>query len=763
MNVSDTASDAGRSAGKDFIRSIIDRDVAEERYDEIVTRFPPEPNGYLHIGHAKSIVLNFGLAGEYGGRCHLRFDDTNPLTEDEEYTASIQSDVRWLGFDWGEYLYFASDYFERMYEVAERLIRAGKAYVDSATEEEIREARGTVTTPGRPTAYRDRSVEENLDLFRRMRAGEFPDGAHVLRARIDLAHPNMIMRDPVFYRIRHAHHYRTGDDWCIYPLYDFAHCLEDAFEGVSHSLCTLEFDNNREIYDWILEHAGFTEPRPHQYEFARLELEYTVLSKRKLIRLVKEKHVDGWDDPRLPTLAGLRRRGVPPEAIRRLCEMVGVAKADSTVDLGKLDYAIRDVLNDTAPRRLAVLDPLKVVITNWPAGKQEMLSAPHFPDRGAEDGTRDVRLGRELYIERDDFALDPPPGWKRMAPGWEVRLRYAYVVKCEEVMTDPDSGRVTELRCTYDPDTLGVNPPDRRVAGTVHWVSDLDAVLAEVRLYDRLFSVPDPDDVPEGGDFTDNLNPDSRVVMSEALVEPALAAAEGPERVQLERLGFFARDPDFAPSHPVYNRVVTLRDSWARRRAEADAERGGRSSRRPRQRAAASPDARGAHLPRAARSAPGRSGAGRAFPPVPGRAGALAGRRRHRHRIPCPLGLLRSGAGRARRCRLGGVVGDQRSPGRAQGSRAGGAALRGPPARAAGSAGGRRHGLAQGRASGPRGDGEPGWRSRGPRAQRSVWRSSATPRRSPRWWPRCWRRGPRRWRSTEPATPTSWASSWGRS
>ncbi|MDT8342237.1 MAG: glutamine--tRNA ligase/YqeY domain fusion protein, partial [Longimicrobiales bacterium] len=531
-------------AGRDFIRQIIDRHRAEDRYPGIVTRFPPEPNGYLHIGHAKSICLNFGLAHEYGGRCHLRFDDTNPLTEDEEYTDAIRRDVRWLGFDWGEHLYFASDYFERMYAVAEALIRRGKAYVDSSSEAEIRAARGTVTEPGRPTRYRDRPVDENLDLFRRMRAGEFPDGAHVLRARIDLASPNMIMRDPVLYRIRHAHHYRTGDEWCIYPLYDYAHCLEDAFEGVTHSLCTLEFDNNREIYDWILDQAGFREPRTHQYEFARLNLDYTVLSKRRLIRLVQEGHVAGWDDPRLPTLAGLRRRGVPPEAIRRFCDLVGVAKANSTVDVGKLDYAVREALNPVAPRVLGVVNPLRVVLTDWPEGEFRDLAAPFFPD-DPDSPTRPLAWGRELWIDADDFAEVPPRGWKRLSPGAEVRLRHGYVIRCDQVVTDPETGRVQELRCTHDPGTLGRNP-DRKIGGTLHWVSAAHAVVAEFRLYDRLFRAPDPDDVPEDGDFIANLNPDSLVV-ARGYVEPAAvlgtdgaasdAASEAPweARVQFER------------------------------------------------------------------------------------------------------------------------------------------------------------------------------------------------------------------------------------
>ncbi len=573
--------DADAPRGRDFIRTIIDRDLDAGRYPEVVTRFPPEPNGYLHIGHAKSICLNFGLALEYDGRCNLRYDDTNPLTEDEEFTASIARDVRWLGFEWDELLH-ASDYFERMYEVAEQLIRDGKAYVDSSSEAEIREARGTVTEPGHPTVYRDRSVEENLDLFRRMRAGEFEDGAHVLRGRIDLASPNMIMRDPVFYRIRHAHHYRTGDDWCIYPLYDFAHCLEDAFEGITHSLCTLEFDNNREIYDWIMDHAGFAEPRNHQYEFARLNLDYTVLSKRKLRRLVEERHVTGWDDPRMPTIAGLRRRGVPPAAIRSFCDMIGVAKSDSRVDIGKLEYAIRDTLNATAPRVMAVLDPIPVEITNWDevrgsagAGAE---AAPHsgtlevdrFPGVDTPDGaaaTREVRFGRRIFIERDDFAEDPPDGWRRLAPGREVRLRGAWVLKCAGVERD-EAGDVVGLRGTIDPDTLGRNPDDRKVRGTLHWISEADAVEAEVRLYDRLFSVPDPEAAAGGGDeadFTDHLNADSLTILRGGLVPRDIVGLGAGDAVQFERLGYFAPDQDSTVAAPVFNRVVTLKDTWAKR------------------------------------------------------------------------------------------------------------------------------------------------------------------------------------------------------
>lgn len=558
------------AGGRDFIRQMVDRDLAAGRYTGVVTRFPPEPNGYLHLGHAKSICLNFGLAAEYGGRCHLRFDDTNPLTEDEEYTRTIQEDVRWLGFEFGEHLYFASDYFERMYEVARHLIRKGKAYVDSASEEEIREARGTVTRSGVPTRDRDRPVEESLDLFARMRAGEFPDGSLVLRGRIDLASPNMLMRDPIFYRIRHAHHYRTGDDWCIYPLYDFAHCLEDAFEEVTHSLCTLEFENNRELYDWILDEAGFREPRPHQTEFARLNLDYTVLSKRKLIRLVKEGHVRGWDDPRMPTIAGIRRRGVPPSAVRRFAELIGVARADSRVDVDKLDFAVREEMNASAPRLMAVLDPLRVVLTNVEEGWSQPLDAPLFPDDGPARGTRRLTMTRELYIERDDFSEDPPRGWKRLAPGGAVRLRHGFVVRCDAVVRHPDTGAPAELHCSVDTGTLEGSGEGWRVSGAIHWVPAAAAVPAEIRLYERLFTVPDPDDVPEEGDFTQHLNPDSLQVLGGAVVEPAWSdPAVGP-RVQFERLGFFALDPETTPGRPVFNRVVTLRDGWARRARAGD-------------------------------------------------------------------------------------------------------------------------------------------------------------------------------------------------
>ena len=567
---------APREAGtrhqpRDFIRAIVDRHVAEGRYPGIVTRFPPEPNGFLHIGHVKSIVLNFGIAADYGGRCHLRFDDTNPETENETYVRAIQEDVRWLGYDWGEHLYFAADYFERMYGVAETLIRKGKAYVDSSTEEEIREARGSLTEPGRPARFRDRTIAENLDIFQRMRAGEFGDGEHVLRAKIDLSSPNMVMRDPALYRIRHAHHYRTGDYWCIYPLYDFAHCLEDAFEGISHSICTIEFEINREIYDWILDEAGFAEPRTHQYEFARLNVEYTVLSKRKLIRLVQEGHVAGWDDPRLPTVAGLRRRGVPPAALRSFCEMIGVTKAETRVDVGKLEFAIREELNTTAPRVMGVLRPLRLVVTSWPEGSEEWLDAPSFPADVGREGSRKVPFTRELLIEQDDFRVDPPRGYRRLGPGREVRLRHGYVVRYEGHDVDPSTGEVTVVRVTHDPGSKGGDARGREVAGTIHWLSAAHSLPVETRLYDRLFTVPDPDDVPEGRDFIQHLNPDSLVVLQAGRVEPSLADAPPGTRWQLERTGYFWADPvDSSRELLVLNRIVTLRSGWARSEQEVE-------------------------------------------------------------------------------------------------------------------------------------------------------------------------------------------------
>ncbi len=550
----------------DFIRAIVAEDQRTGKFGRPVrTRFPPEPNGFLHIGHAKSIVLNFGVAQEFGGLCNLRFDDTNPTTEDVRYVEAIQRDVRWLGYDWEDRLYFASDYFERLYQYAVQLIEAGKAYVDSQAEEEIRRNRGTVNTPGVESPYRNRSMEENLDLFRRMRAGEFPDGAHVLRAKIDMAHRNMLMRDPILYRIRHATHYRTGDTWCIYPMYDFAHCLSDAIEGITHSLCTLEFKDNRELYDWILREVGIERP-PQQIEFARLNLDYTVLSKRRLIRLVEEGHVSGWDDPRMPTIAGLRRRGVTPDAIRRFCEMIGVARADSRVDVAKLEHCIREDLNPKVPRVMCVLRPLKLVIVNYPEGRFEELDAPYYPRDIGKEGSRPVPFGRELFIERDDFMEDPPKGYFRLAPGREVRLRYAYIVKCVDVVKDPVSGKVREVHCTYDPSSRGGEAKDgRKVKGTIHWVSASHAVPCEVRLYDRLFLKPNPDDVAEGEDFTAALNPESLVVLEGSLVEPSVKDDPPGTRYQFERQGYFISDPvDSRPGSLVFNRTVTLRDTWAK-------------------------------------------------------------------------------------------------------------------------------------------------------------------------------------------------------
>jgi glutaminyl-tRNA synthetase len=549
---------------KDFIREMVADDVATNRFGRpVATRFPPEPNGFLHIGHAKSICLNFGIAREFAGRCNLRFDDTNPFTEDIKYVEAIKQDVEWLGFQWDEERY-ASDYFEQLYEFAERLVKKGKAYVDSENEEEIREGRGTVTTPGRESPYRGRSVAENLDLLRRMRAGDFPDGAHVLRAKIDMAHPNMIMRDPLLLRIRHASHYRRGDDWCIYPLYDFAHGLSDAIEGITRSLCTLEFKDNREIYDWLVREVGFENP-PTQIEFARLELDYTVLSKRKLLRLVNEGHVSGWDDPRMPTIAGLRRRGVTPEAIRAFADAIGVARKDARVELATFEHHVRDDLNMRVPRVMGVLRPLKVVLINYPEGKVEQLEAPYYPHDVPLTGSRLVPFSRELYIDRDDFMEHPPKKFFRLALGREVRLRYGYFITCTDVITDA-SGEVVELRCTYDPATRGGDSPDgRKVQGTIHWVSAPHALDAEVRLYDRLFSVPDPDAMPEGKDFIAALNPDSLVTIAGAKVEPSVAKDPAGTRYQFERAGYFMSDPiDSREGALVFNRTVTLRDSWAK-------------------------------------------------------------------------------------------------------------------------------------------------------------------------------------------------------
>jgi glutaminyl-tRNA synthetase len=551
------------AARKDFIREIVAEDVATGRFGRPVqTRFPPEPNGFLHVGHAKSICLNFGLAEEFAGRCNLRFDDTNPSTEDIAYVESIKNDVRWLGFEWdGEY--YASDYFGKLYEFAELLVNKGKAYVDSQSEREIREGRGTVTTPGVESPYRTRSVSENLDLLRRMRAGEFPDGAHVLRAKIDMAAPNMIMRDPLLLRIRHAHHYRQGDAWCLYPLYDFAHGLSDAIEGVTRSLCTLEFKDNREIYDWLVREVGFDTP-PTQIEFARLELDYTVLSKRKLLRLVKEGHVSGWSDPRMPTIAGLRRRGVTPEALRNFCDSIGVARKPARVELATFEHAVRDDLNMRVPRVMCVVNPLKVVITNYPDDGVDELDASYYPHDVPKTGSRKVPFTRELYIERDDFMENPPKKFFRLAPGREVRLRYAYFITCTDVVKDA-SGEIVELRCTYDPATRGGDAPDgRKVQGTIHWVSAERALNCEARLYDKLFSVPDPDGMEEGKDFVDALNPQSLVVVKGAKVEPSVARDPVGTPYQFERTGYFVSDVDSKEGALVFNRTVTLRDSWAK-------------------------------------------------------------------------------------------------------------------------------------------------------------------------------------------------------
>ena len=554
--------------GRDFIRDIIAADLAAKRHTSVVTRFPPEPNGYLHIGHAKSICLNFGVAQEFGGRCHLRFDDTNPTKEEQEYIDAIERDVRWLGFDWGSHLYHASDYFDQLYAWAEHLIRTGKAYVDDQSQEEMRANRGTLTEPGRNSPWRERRVEENLDLFRRMRAGEFPNGARVLRAKIDMASGNINLRDPVLYRILHASHPRTGTAWCIYPSYDFAHGQSDAIEHVTHSLCTLEFEDHRPLYDWLLEHLPVPS-RPRQYEFARLNLTHTVLSKRVLTELVRGGYVTGWDDPRMPTLAGLRRRGVPPEAVRDFVKRIGVAKANSVVDMAMFDFSVREVLNKTALRRMAVLRPLKVVIENYPEGQFEEIDAVNHPDNPAA-GTRRLRFGRELYVERDDFMENPPKKFYRLSPGREVRLRYAYFITCREVVKAP-AGEVVELRCTYDPQTRGGNAPDgRKVQATLHWVSAADAITAEIRLYNQLFARADPD----VGNFAADLNPDSIELLTDCKLEPALATTNSAEPVQFERQGYFCPDPDSMPNHTVFNRTVGLRDTWAKVSAGPAAQRG---------------------------------------------------------------------------------------------------------------------------------------------------------------------------------------------
>lgn len=545
-------------AGVDFIRARIMQDMASGRYGgRLHTRFPPEPNGYLHLGHAKSICLNFGVASEFGGLCNLRFDDTNPAREETEYVEAIREDVRWLGGQWDDRQFHASDYFAHFYACAEKLITLGKAYVDDLSAEQIREYRGTLTEPGRESPWRNRSVEENLSLFRRMRAGEFADGERVLRARIDMAAPNLVMRDPTLYRIRHAAHHRTGTDWCIYPMYDYAHCLSDSLEGITHSLCTLEFVNNRELYDWILDTLDLYHPQ--QIEFARLNVTHTVLSKRKLIQLVSEGHVSGWDDPRLPTLSGLRRRGVPPEALHQFCRRIGLARADSVVEYALLEFCIREYLNAHAPRVMAVLDPLKVVIENYPEGRVEEFDMPYHPEDPAY-GSRTVPFARELYIERDDFRLDPPKKYHRLSPGAEVRLRYAYLVTCREAVTDA-SGRVTELRCVYDPESRGGQSPDgRKVKGTIHWVSAAHALPADIRLYGQLFAAENPS---ASQNFLDCLNPAS-LTLASGLLEPALASLEPGKCVQFERLGYFCKDKDSSAERAVFNRTVTLRDTWAK-------------------------------------------------------------------------------------------------------------------------------------------------------------------------------------------------------
>jgi len=553
---------AAPAAPVDFIRAIVEHDVAAGKHGgRVATRFPPEPNGYLHIGHAKSICLNFGVALEHGGICNLRFDDTNPTKEDVEYVNAIKDDVAWLGFQWAAELY-ASDYFEHLYASAQTLIKRGLAYVDSLTPDEVRQYRGTLTEPGTNSPYRDRSVDENLELFARMRAGAFEDGAHVLRAKIDMASPNLNMRDPTLYRIRHASHHRTGDSWCIYPMYDFAHPLSDAIERITHSLCTLEYEDHRPLYDWLV-NSLIDSDRPQQIEFARLNLNYTVMSKRKLLQLVEQKFVSGWDDPRMPTIAGLRRRGYTPESIRDFCARIGVAKKENVIDVAQLEHSIREDLNRRAPRVMAVLRPLKVVITNYPDGQVEEVDVINNPEDAAA-GTRKVPFSRVLYIEHDDFREDPPKKFFRLSPGKEVRLRCAYFITCTHVVKNP-AGEVVEVHCTYDPATRGGDSPDgRRVKATLHWVSAAHAVAAEVRLYDRLFSVEDPERVPSGKTFVDNLNPGSLEVLRECRLEPGLASSAPGLRVQFERLGYFCVDPDSRPGALIFNRTVSLRDTWAR-------------------------------------------------------------------------------------------------------------------------------------------------------------------------------------------------------
>src|ERR1700712_4515221 len=553
-----TAEPVAAEAGRDFIRDIVQADLDQKKHTQIVTRFPPEPNGYLHIGHAKSIALNFGIAQEFSGRCNLRFDDTNPTREEQEYIDSIQADVRWLGFDWGSNLFYASDYFDRLYEWAEGLIQAGRAYVDDQSQEEIRLKRGTLTEAGQNSPFRDRPVEENLDLFRRMKAGEFPDGARVLRAKIDMASGNINLRDPVLSRILHAHHPRTGTQWSIYPSYDYAHGQSDAIEGITHSICTLEFEDHRPLYEWLLEKLPVPS-KPRQYEMARLNITYTLLSKRVLNQLVRDGHVAGWDDPRIPTIAGLKRRGVPPAAVREFIKRIGVAKANSVVDVGMLEFCIRELLNKSSLRRMAVLRPLKVVITNYPEGQSEELEAVNHPDDPAA-GTRKIAFGRELYIEQDDFMENPPKKFFRLSPGTEVRLRYAYFIKCTEVIKDA-AGEVVELRCTYDPATKGGNAPDgRKVKATMHWLAAAQAQRAEIRIYNPLFAKPNPD----AGNFAADINPQSLEILNDARIEPAIAATDSTDVVQFERQGYFVRDPDSTGDHQVFTRTIGLRDTFAK-------------------------------------------------------------------------------------------------------------------------------------------------------------------------------------------------------
>ena len=553
-----TAEPVAAEVGRDFIRDIVQADLDARRHRQIVTRFPPEPNGYLHIGHAKSIALNFGIAQEFSGRCHLRFDDTNPTKEEQEYIDSIQADVHWLGYDWGTDLFYASDYFERLYEWAEGLIRAGHAYVDDQSQEEIRIKRGTLIDPGENSPFRDRPVDENLDLFRRMKAGEFPNGARVLRAKIDMSSGNINLRDPVLYRILHATHPRTGDKWSIYPSYDYAHGQSDAIEGITHSICTLEFEDHRPLYDWLLDKLPVPS-KPRQYEFARLNLTYTLLSKRVLTELVRGGHVAGWDDPRMPTIAGLKRRGVPPAAVREFVKRIGVAKANSVVDVGMLEFCIRELLNKSALRRMAVLRPLKVVIENYPEGQTEEIEAINHPD-DPDAGTRRIAFGRELYIERDDFMENPPKKFFRLSPGTEVRLRYAYFIRCTDVIKDA-AGEVVELRCTYDPLTRGGNAPDgRKVKATMHWLPAAQSMPAEIRIYNPLFAKPSPD----AANFAADLNPQSLEVLKDARIEPAIAEANSPDVMQFERQGYFVRDKDSTPARPVFNRTIGLRDTFAK-------------------------------------------------------------------------------------------------------------------------------------------------------------------------------------------------------